>query len=78
MTSALAPISSAQREARRIIKRRITSVKKSSGTLRRISSCISVNGTTCTRSRPTHGISSRASESTLSFAASDVYGGEKK
>ena len=60
------------------MKRRMMSVKKSSGQLRRISSCISVNGTICNRIRPHHGVNSWASSMTFSFAASEVYGGEKK
>ena len=62
----------------RIIKRRMMSVKNSSGQFLLISSWISVNGTICTVSRPHQGTKSLARESTFSFASSDVYGGEKK
>ena len=56
----------------RIMKRRMTSVKYSSGHFTRISSCMCVKGTMCRHMGPQLGTSSRASSITFSLAASLV------
>ena len=72
MTMALQPPRSAMRSAMRIMKRRIMSVKYSSGHLSRISSWMCVKGTTSRHICPHQGVSSRASSTTFSLAASEV------
>ena len=72
VTMALQEFWSASMSAMRIMNRRMTSVKYSSGHLARISSCMCVNGTTSRHIGPQAGTSSRASSTTFSLAASLV------
>ena len=72
VTRALAPQRLATSWAMRIIKRRMRTVKSSSGQERRNSSWMAVKGTTWTVSRPVQGVSRRASSSTLSLASGEV------
>ena len=72
VTMALQEFWSASMSAMRIMNRRMTSVKYSSGHLARISSCMCVNGTTSRHIAPQAGTSSRARLTTFSLAASLV------
>ncbi len=72
VTMALQPLLLGYHSAMRIMKRRMMSVKYSSGHLARISSWMCVKGTTSRHICPHQGVSSRASSMTFSLAASEV------
>ena len=72
VTMARQELRCATRSAMRIMKRRMISVKYSSGHLARISSWMCVNGATSRHMGPQLGTSRRASSTTFSFAASEV------